>query len=450
MRESLAMCAQKKEGDDVLSVTDVSLRLKQEVEASFGRVRVQGEVSMPKLHSSGHLYFALKDKTSVLDAVCWRPMAARLKDLLSHGAEVVCEGKITTYPGRSKYQIVLTGASRVGNGDLFRILEERKQKLRVEGLFEPIRKKPLPPFPTCVGVITSPTGAVIRDIVHRLRERYPLDVLLYPVSVQGERALEQMCEAIHVLGSGAFEGRKPDVIILARGGGSFEDLFVFNEESLVRAVASCPVPLVSAIGHETDTTLCDFVSDQRAPTPTAAAELITPHRHNLMSALEGFKRGLSEAWQKSQRPFQLRLDFCNRQLESGVSFLSYQSQRVDELEGRLVRCGRQIVNMGQSLSWIAARLRPPKSLWAQKKQELDVLQKTKKRALQAVWAEKRGHVALFKRLSMASYKKTLHRGFCLTLSGDKTPITSARAGAQQDKLDIVFHDGVLPAQRRKT
>ena len=449
MREFIAVRASQSD-DDVLSVADISLRLKQEVEGSFSHVRVQGEVSMPKLHTSGHLYFALKDKTSVLDAVCWRPLASRLKDLLGHGAEVVCEGKITTYPGRSKYQIVLTGATSVGEGDLFRILEERKQRLRAEGLFEWSRKKSLPKFPRCVGIITSPTGAVIRDIVHRLRERFPVDVLLYPVSVQGDGALQQVCEAIRALGAEVFGGRRPDVIILARGGGSFEDLFVFNEEALVRAVAVCPIPVVSAIGHETDTTLCDFASDQRAPTPTAAAELITPHRHHLVSTLDSCKRGVIGAWQKIQRPFQLRLDFCHRQLESGTAFLSFQSQRLDELEGRLVRCARDILSAGQSLTWIAARLRSPKSLWMQKHQELVVLQKRQVRAMQALWMQKLSGRSLFKRLHMASYKKTLDRGFCLTLSSDKKPIISAHQPAEQDGLDLVFHDGILPVQRRQS
>ena len=436
--------------EEALSVTKLSLLLKQHVETSFSRVCVRGEVSMPKQHMSGHLYFTLKDENSVLDAVCWRPLASRFNDILKHGCQVVCEGKITTYPGRSKYQIVVTGVSRVGEGDLFRILEERKQKLRAEGLFEPARKKPLPAFPRCVGVITSPTGAVIRDIVHRLQERFPVHVLLYPVPVQGDGVAPKICEAVQVLGETRMGDLRPDVIILARGGGSFEDLFVFNDEALVRAVASCPVPLVSAIGHETDTTLCDFASDCRAPTPTAAAELITPHRRDLSQKIDSFKHRLYQMWEKKRHPLSLRITFFQRQLESGTSFLAFQNQRVDELERRLTHCGVQILRLKDNLSWVTSRLRSPKSLWESQSQVFGHIQKTLKRSLHACWDQRLSHArVLSKRLHMASYKKTLKRGFCLTQSLDQKLISSVCEGQKENYFDIIFHDGALPVQRRQ-
>src|SRR5947199_194663 len=257
------------------TVSELSQALKRSVEENFSYVRVRGEISGYKRHSSGHCYFALKDAEAVLDAVCWRQTAIRLPIRPEDGMEVVCTGRLTTYPGRSKYQFVIDSMALAGIGALLRILEERRQRLAGEGLFDPERKKKLPFLPEVIGIVTSPTGAVIRDILHRLADRFPRRVLLWPVAVQGEGAAAQVAAAIagfNRLQAGGSVPR-PDLLIVARGGGSLEDLMAFNEEIVVRAAAASAIPLISAVGHETDTTLIDHAADRRAPTPTAAAEI---------------------------------------------------------------------------------------------------------------------------------------------------------------------------------
>ena len=253
------------------SVSELSNLVKKTVEDTFGLVRVRGEISDCKLHSSGHMYLTLKEGSAILASVCWKGQVGRLGIRPEVGMEVVCTGRLTTFPGQSKYQLVIDSMALAGMGALLKMLEERKKKLAAEGLFDASRKRPLPYLPRVIGVVTSPTGAVIRDILHRLAERFPRRVLVWPVAVQGEIAAAQITAAIR--GFNALQGElRPDVLIVARGGGSVEDLMPFNEENVVRAVAESTIPVISAVGHETDTTLIDFVSDLRTPTPTAAAE----------------------------------------------------------------------------------------------------------------------------------------------------------------------------------
>ncbi|MEQ8194724.1 MAG: exodeoxyribonuclease VII large subunit, partial [Rhodospirillales bacterium] len=257
----------------VLSVSELSQALKREVEETFSYVRVRGEISGFKRAASGHVYLALKDENAVLDGVCWRGTAGKLAIQPEDGMEVIAIGRLTTYPARSKYQIVIDQMELAGEGALLKLLEERRKKLAAEGLFAEERKQELPYLPGIIGIVTSPTGAVIRDILHRLSDRFPRRVLLWPVLVQGKGAAEQIAAAIH--GFNAFKkddpnAPRPDLIIVARGGGSLEDLWAFNEEIVVRAAAASAIPLISAVGHETDTTLIDYASDRRAPTPTAA------------------------------------------------------------------------------------------------------------------------------------------------------------------------------------
>ncbi|NBO20179.1 MAG: exodeoxyribonuclease VII large subunit, partial [Proteobacteria bacterium] len=283
------------------SVSELSTQLKRRVEEDFGHVRVRGEISQPKLHTSGHLYLTLKDEGANLAAVCWRGQVGKLKIKPQEGMEVVVEGRMTTFPGQSKYQIVIEQMALAGVGALLKMLEDRKKKLAAEGLFDAARKKPLPFMPRVIGVITSPTGAVIKDILHRLAERFPCHVLLWPVAVQGETAATQIAAAITgfnalldtVRSVPSDDGTTarvqdipvPDVLIVARGGGSLEDMLPFYEEIVVRAAANSRIPLISAVGHETDTTMIDFASDRRAPTPTAAAEMAVPVRLDLLSAV---------------------------------------------------------------------------------------------------------------------------------------------------------------------
>jgi exodeoxyribonuclease VII large subunit len=284
------------------TVSELARALKRSIEENFACVRVRGEISGFKRHASGHCYLSLKDADAVIDAVCWRMTALRLGLKPEDGMEVVCTGRLTTFPGRSKYQLVIDTIELAGVGALLKVLEDRRKRLAAEGLFAAERKKKLPFLPEVIGIVTSPTGAVIRDILHRLADRFPRHVLLWPVAVQGEGAAAQVAAAINGFNrlppNGAEGGGpvpRPQLIIVARGGGSLEDLMAFNEEIVVRAAADSAIPLISAVGHETDTTLIDHASDRRAPTPTAAAEMAVPVRLDLVAELEASPGCLTSA-----------------------------------------------------------------------------------------------------------------------------------------------------------
>jgi exodeoxyribonuclease VII large subunit len=271
------------------SVSELAAALKKTVEDSYGFVRVRGEITGYRgPHSSGHVYFALKDEGAKIDAVIWKGVFGRIRFKPEEGLEVIATGRLTTYPGRSSYQIIIESLEPAGIGALMALLEERKKKLAAEGLFDEARKQLLPYLPTVIGVVTSPTGAVIRDILHRLADRFPRRVLVWPVRVQGEGSAEEVAAAIRGFNALPEGGRtpRPDLIIVARGGGSLEDLWSFNEEIVVRAAAESMIPLISAVGHETDFTLIDLASDRRAPTPTAAAEMAVPVRVDLIAQID--------------------------------------------------------------------------------------------------------------------------------------------------------------------
>lgn len=276
------------------SVSEFSRSIKRVVEDAFGFVRIKGEITGFKRASSGHLYFNLKDEGATLAAVCFRASAAAIDFEIADGLQVCAYGKITTFEGRSNYQIIVEKVEIAGIGALLEMLEKRRQKLASEGLFDAIHKKALPFFPQKIGVITSETGAVIQDIIHRLQDRCGVHLLIYPSAVQGEKAAAEVIAGIKYFDKLKGENR-PDLLIVARGGGSFEDLMPFNDEALVRAVFACEIPLISAVGHETDTTLIDFVSDLRAPTPTAAAELATPVLSELKNHLKYFEQKINLA-----------------------------------------------------------------------------------------------------------------------------------------------------------
>src|SRR5215207_3040084 len=281
------------------TVSELSAALKRTVEDSYGYVRVRGEISGYKgPHGSGHCYFALKDERAKIDGVIWKMTFARMRIKPEEGMEVIVTGKLTTYPNRSSYQIIVDTLEPAGLGALMALVEERKRKLGAEGLFDASRKQLLPFLPSVIGVITSPTGAVIRDILHRLRDRFPRRVVVWPVRVQGEGAAEQVAAAIHGFNALATAGAiaRADVLIVARGGGSLEDLWAFNEEIVARAAAASLIPLISAVGHETDVTLIDFAADKRAPTPTAAAEMAVPVRAELLARVDGLARRNVGCW----------------------------------------------------------------------------------------------------------------------------------------------------------
>ena len=271
------------------TVTEISLIIKQYIESSFQNIEIKGEVSGIKIASSGHIYFSLKDENAVLNAICWRYIATKLPIQLEDGMEIICEGNISTYPGRSNYQIIIKNIKLAGEGILLAKLEEIRKKLTIEGIFDEKYKKQLPKIPQKIAIITSLQGAVIQDIIHRLKDRFPIKTLICDVIVQGNEAAGYIVEAIEGLNNLPKNISSPDIIIVARGGGSIEDLWPFNEEIVVRAVFNSTIPIISAIGHETDTTLIDLVADKRAPTPTAAAELITPDKSQIIDKLNKFK-----------------------------------------------------------------------------------------------------------------------------------------------------------------
>ncbi len=335
------LLAEQRPGDNAepFTVTALSAALKRQVEDRFGFVRVRGELSGFKRAASGHLYFSLKDDASKLDGVMWKGNAGRLAFAAEDGLEVVATGKLTTYAGRSSYQIVADSLELAGEGALMLLFEKLKARLAAEGLFDAARKRPLPKLPRVIGIVTSPTGAVIRDILHRLADRFPSHVLVWPVLVQGEQAAGQIANAIGGFSNLPDGGTipRPDLVIVARGGGSIEDLWAFNEEVVVRAVAECSIPIVSAVGHETDTTLCDFAADLRAPTPTAAAELAVPVRAELLDRVGQNGLRMNRAIQRQLTQSAERLEAQRRLLPRLSELSAPQQQRADEMGERLSR-----------------------------------------------------------------------------------------------------------------
>jgi exodeoxyribonuclease VII large subunit len=345
-----------------LSITELSFALKRTLEDRFGHVRLRGEISKVNHHASGHVYLTLKDDKSAIDGVVWKGVVRGLGVRPESGLEVIVTGKITSYPARSSYQIVIESMEAAGAGALLAQLERLKTKLAGEGLFEGARKKPIPTFPATVGVITSPTGAVIRDILHRIAERWPCRVIVWPVVVQGDAAAGQVSNAIR--GFDAMEPGgpipRPDVVIVARGGGSVEDLWCFNDEGLARTVAAASIPIISAVGHETDTTLIDFVSDRRAPTPTGAAEIATPVLADLQYAVADFERRLARAGGRLLEDRRTRLRAVARGLPTRPEdLLALPQQRLDLAGSKLASGLKQNLAVHErQLITVAGRLSP--------------------------------------------------------------------------------------------
>jgi exodeoxyribonuclease VII large subunit len=343
------------------SVSELAFALKRTIEDAYGFVRVRGEISKVTRHASGHIYLSLKDDRSTIDGVVWKGSVRGLQCQPETGLEVIVTGKITTYPARSSYQMVIETMEPAGVGALLAQLERLKTQLRAEGLFEAERKKALPASPAVIGVITSPTGAVIRDILHRIRDRWPCRVIVWPVVVQGADAASQVAAAVR--GFNALDGLgalpRPDIIVVARGGGSVEDLWPFNDEALARTVAASFIPLISAVGHETDTTLIDFVSDRRAPTPTAAAEMATPVLADLRAEVLGLDQRMVRAAQRLFEMRRSRLEVAARGLPRPEALLGLASQRFDMAAGRLAAgLTRNVAAHERDLVRTASRLNP--------------------------------------------------------------------------------------------
>ncbi|MDQ3483365.1 MAG: exodeoxyribonuclease VII large subunit [Pseudomonadota bacterium] len=361
--ERSGLLAKETRGDNspALTVGELAGSLKRMIEGAFGQVRVRGEISGFKRHSSGHCYFSLKDEAACIDAVIWRGQANALAFRPEDGAEIIATGKMTTYAGRSKYQLVIDRIELAGEGALMALLERRRKALAAEGLFDDSRKRSLPFFPRVIGVVTSPTGAVIRDILHRLEDRCPTHVIVWPVPVQGEGASAKIAAAIRGFGELDANGAipRPDLLIVARGGGSIEDLWAFNEEDVVRAAAESPIPLISAVGHETDTTLIDHSSDRRAPTPTAAAEMAVPVRAELFAFIDEFGRRTMNCLSKMADRARERLELTVCRWPRSESLFAPMTQRLDEVGDRLPRAlASRAGDSRADLNAVAPRLRP--------------------------------------------------------------------------------------------
>ena len=460
----------------VFTVGELSRALKRTVEEAFAWVSVRGEISGLKRAASGHLYFTLKDADAVLEAVCWRGTAGRLGLAPEDGLDVVATGRVSTYPGRSRYQLVVERLALEGEGALLALLEKRKRALAAEGLFDAARKRDPPFLPAVVGVVTSPTGAAIRDILHRVRARFPRRVLIWPVVVQGEDAARQIAAAIAGFNRLPEDGPapRPDVLIVARGGGSLEDLWAFNEEAVVRAAAASAIPLIAAVGHETDVTLIDLAADRRAPTPTAAAEIAVPVRADLIDRTRALEGRLGAAVRRLLAERLARVEGLGRGLPGARGLLAAANQRLDERAERLDRAMRN----GLAVRMRAlAGLRPlkPRQLLAFKQRQLAraAAGLAPERLAERIARAREGTAALASRLARArhavlrdraarietaarllegySYKGVLARGFAVVRDARERPLASATRIRPGAALSLEFRDGRAPvvAARRK-
>ena len=440
------LVAKGRAGDNAepLTVSEISNALKRTVEDRFGFVRLRGELSGVKRAASGHMYCALKDEKAVLDGVMWRGNAGRLPFNPEDGLEVVASGKLTTYPGRSKYQIVIERMELAGEGALLALLEKTRARLQAEGLFDSERKRALPFLPRTIGVVTSPTGAVIRDILHRLADRFPSRVIVWPVLVQGQGAAEQVAGAVRGFSAMPEDHPdRPDLVIVARGGGSIEDLWSFNEEAVVRAIADCPIPTISAVGHETDTTLADYAADRRAPTPTAAAEMAVPVRAELAAVLADFEARKKRA---ILRPVQLgreRLEARVQRLPKREALLQPQAQKIDDLAARLQQGLRDRAAKGRER---LGELRLSPALVAGRLREACGQLESVRLApamIQRPLAERRERLASLARLSEQLHPdRPLQRGYVRVIGSSGT-VTDRAEAAKEAALTLKFRDGEL-------
>lgn len=408
-----------------LSVTQLSAALKRAVEDGFGRVRVRGELSGTKRAASGHLYACLKDDNALIDLVMWKGQAQRLAFRPEDGIEVIASGKLTTYPGRSKYQLVADALEIAGEGALMLLFERLKARLRAEGLFDR-PKQALPRLPRVIGVVTSPTGAVIRDILHRIEDRFPVRVIVWPVLVQGDGAAAQVAAAVRGFDALPVAGGpvpRPDLVIVARGGGSIEDLWGFNEEIVVRAIADCRIPTISAVGHETDVTLADHAADMRAPTPTAAAELALPVRSELAAQLDALHGRAVRAATRVRQQRSERLAHVARLLPRRDTLYAGQRQRLDDLGERMARA-------------VQARLARANDRFAQRGRALRPAL-----LLQRAAAGRQRLAGLVRLLEQLDPRALLARGYTMVRGPDGALVTTAQAARAADRLQLIFADG---------
>jgi exodeoxyribonuclease VII large subunit len=430
------------------SVSELAFALKRTIEDRFGFVRLRGELSKVTFHGNGHVYLDIKDERASISGVIWKTNVPGLGVRPQTGLEVIVTGKVTTYPGRSQYQIIIETMAPAGVGALLAQLERLKAKLAAEGLFEASRKRPLPSMPRVVGVITSPTGAVIRDILHRIRERWPCRVIVWPSVMQGEAAAGLVATAIagfNALPASGGAIPRPDVLIVARGGGSVEDLWPFNDEALARAAAASAIPLISAVGHETDTTLIDFVADRRAPTPTAAAEIATPVLAELAASLADYERRLIGSGSRAIELRRTRLSAASRGLPRPQELLGLATQRLDIASGRLAAgLHRNVSVHAQALAGVGGRLKPPllERELAEKRRRLGevagrltpVVERRLQREAERLVSLERQRVSL-------NPEGPLERGYTLIRRANGQLATSAAQLAPAEAVRLKFKDG---------
>ena len=454
------------------TVSELSGAVKRTLEGAFERVRVRGEISQVRRYPSGHVYLTLKDEDACLNGVIWRGVAQRLDVQPVDGAEVICIGRVSANTGRSSYQLIVESIELAGEGALLKMIEERRKRLAAEGLFDESRKRKLPYLPDVIGVVTSPMGAVIRDILHRLAERFPRRVIVWPVAVQGPGAAAQIAAAVRGFNALALDGPvpRPDVIIVARGGGSLEDLMAFNEEVVVRAVAESAIPTISGVGHETDTTLVDFAADLRAPTPTGAAEKVVPVRAELMVRLARDRASLVAGADRALGERRTRLADLGRALGDPRRLAEDLAQRLDAAGERLaLGFGNGVARRRSTLAECFARLPHPRQQLALARQRLagadgriagargatarliardrEALATLAQRAATCAHARierPRDRIAaLGQLLDSLSYRHVLARGYALALAADGTPLATAEAARAEGAFALRFADGEL-------
>ncbi len=448
--EDASLVAKDMPGDNSapLSITEISSRLKRTVEERFGFVRLRGELSGVKRAASGHLYCSLKDEGARIDGVMWKGQAPRLAFQPEDGIEVIASGKLTTYPGRSNYQIVIERMEVAGEGALLAMLAKTRARLEAEGLFASSRKRPIPYLPRVIGVVTSPTGAVIRDILHRLEARFPVHVLVWPVLVQGQGAGAQVAAALRGFSELAEAGAipRPDLVIVARGGGSVEDLWAFNEEIVVRAIAQSTIPVISAVGHETDTTLADYAADLRAPTPTAAAELAVPVLEELRDQLAGLALSQRRAVLRGMALGAERLEARARRLPAPSAMLAAPAQRLDDSADRLRRALAERAGIGRTaLQRQAGRLSLPllgaRLARAQDRLAAARLTPAMIRARHMAAAERLAGGA--RMLASLDPDAVLRRGYARVTAATGETLMTVAAAAAAPALVLHFRDGTL-------
>ena len=447
---SAGLVAKDKAGDNAaaLSITEISALLKRTVEDRFGFVRVRGELSGVKRAASGHLYLSLKDEGARLDGVMWKGSVARLGFRPEDGVEVIATGKLTTYPGRSNYQIVIDRMEIAGEGALLALLAKTKARLEAEGLFAPARKRPIPFLPRVIGVVTSPTGAVLRDILHRLADRCPSHVVLWPVLVQGQGAAEQIAAAVRGFSALAPGGpvARPDVLIVGRGGGSIEDLWSFNEEVVVRAIAECTIPVISAVGHETDTTLADFAADIRAPTPTAAAEMAVPVREDLLAQIGDLALRKRRAVVRPVVLGRERLAVRAGRLPTPEMLMAGPAQALDDAGERLRRgLGTCAQVAATQLNRAAGRLSLPllASRLTQARERLAHQRLTPAMLSARHTADRQRLDATARVMASLNPDNVLRRGYVRVTGADGRTLVARDAAAEEAALTLHFRDGAL-------